>query len=424
MRKSSIVIPLKEFSHQYEDAAFIRGEGAYLYDENGTKYIDCISGLWNTPLGYGNERIVKAVSEQAAKLSYVNIYSSMTPVIMNYADKLISKLSPDFSRFIYTCSGSESIECAIKMARKYQRLKGYNNRHKIAVFDVSYHGTTYAAMSASGIDQVESKMYGPMVNGFVMLKTPLHITEEEAAADINEKLGDGSEIAAILIEPVIGSGGIIEVPDWYIEKLRDFAEKNNVLVIFDEVATGFGRTGTLFAYNQMNIKPDILTLSKAIDNGVIPMGSVLLSPKVADFFLEKDQYLEHFSTQNGNPIACAAASETLDIISDDGLISHVKELGEYMLTELREKLTDFPIVREVRGRGLMIGIDLAKENGQMYDMEFLYEIEGRMKKKGLLIYPFIAGDITSGFSLFPTFITDKKLADKIINTVCKVLSSF
>lgn len=430
--KSTVIIPLHEFSYEYKGPSYIRGEGMFLYDENGKKYIDTISGLWNVSFGYGKNTIADAVVEQVNQLPYINLYSSSTPVVEKYSNKLIDALQGDFTRLIYTCSGSESVECAIKLARKYQRISGRKERYKIAVFDLSYHGTTYAAMSASGIDQVESKQYGPMVEGFELLETPIFWGEKEdtdefqkkCMEDIKNVLGDGSQIAAILMEPIIGSGGIIEIPDWYISHIFEFAKKHDILIIFDEVATGFGRTGELFAYLGMNVKPDVLCLSKGINNGVIPMGAVLVNSKIENVFLQEEQFIEHFSTQNGNPIACAAATEVLSILMNTNLLGTIKEEGTYLKDKLSNKLIDLPNVREVRGKGLMIGIDLVDSYGVPYTMEKLFEIENNLRKQGLLIYPFVAGEKTSGFNLFPAYVIGKRVSDRIVNLLYKVLSMY
>lgn len=423
-KESKVIIPLKEFSYHYTGPTYIRGEGMFLYDESGKKYIDAISGLWNVPFGYGNEQITNAVKEQAEKLPYINLCNSYTPVLEHYASELIHVLNGDYNKMIYTCSGSESIECAIKLARKYQRLKGYKDRTKIAVFDISYHGTTYAAMSASGIDQIESKLYGPMVEGFVMLRNPLFLEEEEGRKSIVEALGDGSQVAAILIEPIIGSGGIIPVPDWYINVIKEIACKNDILIIFDEVATGFGRTGSLFAYMDMDIKPDIMCVSKAIDNGMIPMGAVLLSPAVEEFFENRRQYVEHFSTQNGNPIGCAAAYEVLQILTKQETLLHIKKIGNHLYTKLTEKLSQLSNVREIRGKGLMIGIDLISDEGISYSMEKLMEIEHNLQSRGLLVYIFVAGNVTSGINLFPAFLLDERTSSRIVDILYETLSTY
>ena len=421
---SKVIIPLKEFSYEYDGPVFVRGEGIYLYDDFGKKYIDAISGLWNVPFGYGHSRITEAVKEQAEQLPYINLYSNFTPVVGKYAEELLCSMGSPFGKMIYTCSGSESIECAIKLARKYQRLKGFSNRTKVAVFDISYHGTTYAAMAASGMDRSESEFYGPTVPGFVFLKNPFRLEEQEAIDNIEKVLGNGENVAAVIIEPVIGSAGVIPVPGWYVKLLKRYTEERGILLIFDEVATGFGRTGNLFCYMDMEVFPDIVCLSKGIDNGMIPMGAVVLKKEFVDYFEFNRQYVEHFSTQNGNPIACAAALEVLKLLNAPSTLDYVKYIGKYIYNQLDEKLSELLCVRELRGKGLMLAIDLATADNKQFTMEQLYAVEKEAKKKGVIVYPFYMENVTSGINLFPSYIIDEHASDRIIDVLYKILKRY
>lgn len=425
------IYPLREFSYKCMEPMFVRGENMFLFDETGKKYIDGISGLWNVSLGYGNRRILDSIINQMNELSYINLYSANTPIVKKYANRLIEFLDNDFSRVLYTCSGSESNECAIKIARKYQKLKSRYSKNKIVVFDMSYHGTTYAAMSASGIDQVESENYKPIVNGFILLNTPFFIKSDESNEDFKNKcLNDlenleycADDIAAFLIEPVIASGGIITLPDWYIKRVEKIAKDHDILLIFDEVATGFGRTGSMFVYQEFGIKPDIMCISKSISNGIIPMGAVLLNEKLNKIFSNNNQFVEHFSTQNGNPLACAAAYEVLFLFSEDDILSHINKQGDYLYGGLCDKLKDISNVRQIRRKGLMIGIDLIKTNGDICDFSEIHDIERRLLKKGLIVYTFVIKGKTSGLSLFPSYLLDEKISDRIIRIIYSVLSS-
>lgn len=428
-----IIYPLRAFGYQYGGPVFIRGEGLYLFDDRGKKYLDAISGLWNVSFGYSIESINQAVAEQLKNLSYINLYSNSTPIVMQYANALIQVFNGDFTRVVYTCSGSESNECAIKIARKYHNILGSKNKNKIVIFDMSYHGTTYAAMSASGIDVSESNEYAPIVGGFLKLKTPFcaYCEPEEMEDDrkrellenLREVFANGDEIAAVLLEPVIGSGGIIRIPNWYMDELCKYACKNNVLIIFDEVATGFGRTGELFAYMGLKVKPDIMCLSKGINNGVVPMGATLINRKVEKLFLDNNQFVGHFSTQNGNPLACASANAVLEILAKQETIEHIRFVGDYLKKKLIEKLLPLDLVRYVRGSGLMIGIDLVDRNGQPLSMSQLFSIEENLKKRGLILYPFVIDKVTGGFSLFPSYVITIQEAERIVNILFKTLSS-
>lgn len=430
MNQNSIIYPLKAFTEQ-NDMVINNGKGCYLYDEQGKKYLDGISGLWNVSFGHSNPKILDAVKKQMENLSYVNMISFTAPIVTNYANGLIRLLQKDFSKMFYACSGSEAVEIALKVARKYQRLKGFNNKSKIGIFDMSYHGTTYGAMSASGIDQVEVKAYAPLVGGFTVLNTPFfpEVNEmpddslkEQSITRLKKELDNGAdEIAAVLLEPVIGSGGIIPIPDWYMKELVRICNEKQILLIFDEVATGFGRTGNIMDYMDIDVKPDMLCLSKAINNGMMGMGALLISKNIEDLYLSKNGYIEHFSTQNGNPLACAAGNVVLEMVSESGFLESVREKGAYLQKELNETLNGSSSVREIRGKGMMIGIDLIDNQKRPISWNALRSLEQQMQKKGLLLYPYYLPKKTSGFSLFPTFDVTTKDLDKIVQILAKML---
>lgn len=430
MKESSIIYPLKCFSYNYDGPLICYGNNMYLCDENGKKYLDAISGLWNVSFGHTNREINERVNEQLKQISYINMISMVAQINEKYANNLIELVQDTFSRLIYTCSGSESIECAIKIARKYQRIRGELYKNKIVIFDMSYHGTTYAAMSASGMDVEEITNYAPVVDGFIRLKTPF-ILQGENKKEISKQLylenlkkvfQEHDDIAAVLMEPIIGSGGIITIPDWYIEKLSCYTKERDILLIFDEVATGFGRTGSYFRYNNLNVQPDIMCLSKSINNGVIPMGAVLINKNIEEKFISNNQYIEHFSTQNGNALACAAASAVLGLLKNKQLLIDINDKGTYLKEKLKEQLEVLPIVREIRGVGLMIGIDLVDKKGIPLTLSKLESMEKIIRSRGLLVYPFSIEGVTGGFSLFPFYYMSIKEADRIVSILFKVLS--
>lgn len=429
---NTIIYPLRDFTYQYNGPSFVRGEGMFLYDEAGKRYLDCISGLWNVSFGYAQKQITEVIISQLNSLPFVNLYSGLTPMTANYADKLVDSLNGDYNRMFYTCSGSESIEWAIKTARKYYRLKEKIGKNKVAIFDYSYHGTTYAAMSASGIDDIEKIQYAPVVEGFIKLEIPYDFVnrtedldfQKSCITNLMEAIGDGNEIAAFLLEPVLGSAGVLPIPDWYIKEIKKLSKEKDILIIFDEVATGFGRTGAFFAYQNMDISPDMLCLSKGIDNGVIPMGCVLINRKTEELFYQNRQYIEHFSTQNGNPLACAAASVVLDILKEEGFCDNIQKKGRYLETVLKEKLLPLNNVREIRAKGLMLGIDLVNSDGSPYSLEKLTQVQKNLLERGLLVYPFVAGEVTGGFSLFPSYVITEKIIEKIGTDLLKVLNRY
>jgi len=431
-KENTMIYPLRPIEYVFDKADFVHGKGLYLYDSNGKEYMDAISGLWNVSFGYGNEKINQAIIEQLKELQYVNLVCSSTVLNRNYSDRLISMLGEGFEKCLYVCSGSEAIEGAVKTARKYHRILGKPEKSKIVIFDISYHGTTYAAMSASGMDYEESINYGPTVPGFIRVKAPFILQDapnsEERKREILEELHNtmkhADQIAAFLMEPVIGSAGIIPIPDWYISALKEYLEKDNILLICDEVATGFGRTGTMFHYMQMNIEPDILCIAKGIDNGTIPMGATIIGTKVMTTYQARHSHIEHFSTQMGNPMACAAAMEVLNFFDDNSLLEHINKIGNYLKSELKQKLFPLGIVREVRGMGLMIGIDLVDAAGMPLSLEKLFGVEGILRKSGLLVYPFSMDGQTGGISLFPAYCITKDDVDKMVSIIASKLKRY
>lgn len=266
-----------------------RGEQAHLYDSNGKKYVDGYSGLWNVTLGYNDEDIIEAIVRQVKQLPYVNPITLKTPIVSEVSDILCKITHDNISKIVYTCSGSEAIEAAIKISRKYSAMKG-KNRKKIAVMENSYHGSYYGSMSASNYEEAEKEGYGPMLEGFISLPLPFSRKKKGNVLDDKEKqylLQQLEEIletnkdtlCSIIIEPVLASGGVIPLFPEYIYKISEFCKTNDILFVCDEVATGFWRTGSIFCFKKYNIKPDIITISKGINNGYLPLGAVCICQK-------------------------------------------------------------------------------------------------------------------------------------------------
>ena len=426
MLRSPIFYPLAPIRTPAR-TVFVRGEGSYLYDSCGKRYLDANSGLWNLPLGYGSPNLVRAVAEQAARLPYVNMISYSSAPAERYAQALLNAAGGEFTRVIYTCSGSESIECAIKLARKVQYLRGRPTANRILTLDMSYHGTTYAAMTASGMDRAELTEYAPLNGRIDLLKTPFFPAKEPAADEKQPYLREldhqfaARDVAAVLIEPVLASGGIIPLPAWYLQALSEHLKSSGALLIADEVATGFGRVGELFCSIGLPAKPDILCLSKAINNGMVPMGAVLLNAGVDGCFERKNEYLNHFSTQCGNPIACAAALETLRILESSDLLSRAAGTAALLRTALTAELTPLPCVREVRAAGMMFGIDLVNAAVPL-PIAALDELRLRLEQKGLIVYMFSTLGRAAGITLMPTYLTDANDADFMAGTLKRALA--
>ncbi|MCS3903510.1 acetylornithine aminotransferase [Methylohalomonas lacus] len=330
------------------DVAFERGAGAWLYDQHGEAYLDALSGIAVCGLGHAHPALAEALSAQAGRLVHTsNIYR--IPLQEQLGEKLIDVAGMD--RVFFCNSGAEANEAAIKLARLYGHQRDVS-RPKIVVMENAFHGRTLATLSATGSVKVQ-KGFTPLVPGFVRVPYGDIEAVERAAAEY-------PDIVAVLVEPVQGEGGIHIPPADYLGSLRRLCDAHEWLLMLDEVQTGMGRTGQWFACQHEAITPDVMTLAKALGNGV-PIGACLASGRAADLF----QPGNHGSTFGGNPFAARAALTVIDTIAGDGLVARAAELGTRMLTGLQNALQDQPGVTAVRGHGLMIGVELDRPCQQL-----------------------------------------------------------
>jgi len=429
-----MVHPLKDVRLGEDVTPLAAGEGIYVQDTNGKTYIDGISGLWNISLGYRHPRIRQAIIDQLDALPYVNPVDQSNPKTLQFAEMLL-RITPDhLMKVAYTCTGSESVELAIKLMRKYYNLRNQPHKNVIVVLDRSYHGSYYGSMSASGIDQEISESYGPKVPGFLFHPVPVcpHCTPgyiEEGCLEQHlrqlEALFEqqGSAMAGFMLEPIIGSGGIIPIPALYLQRLKELCVKHDVLLAFDEVATGMGRTGRMFAFEHSGVIPDILCLSKGINSGYLPLGATLFSEPIYQAFAQAGSHIEHLSTQNGNPIACAAGVATLEVLEQPGMLEAVRVRGAQLRSALETALQGSPLFQEVRGEGLMVGVSLTADHstGACLSAERLVDIVNKLKRRGLIVYPFNTPGLTTGFHLFPPFIITEEEVGKMVLIIRKVL---
>ena len=426
MNGSSVIIPMGSFDGKLQRPVFTEGNGIWLTDVNGKIYLDAISGIWNVSFGYGNKTIIRAITEQAQKIPFTNLYVSPADITVEYAAKLLKCLNGDFMKLIYTCSGSESVELSMKICRKYQSILGSTKR-TIGVLDFSYHGTTYGAMSLSGIDKSLIADYLPGVSGIEFIEIPYgNIDDSEAWIESFDiffgKFCDS--VAGVIVEPVIGSGGVIEIPPKAFEHLRHLCDVYSALFVADEVATGFGRTGKMFAYQYSNVVPDIICVSKCINSGYLPLGAVLINEQVTNKFVEKGAIIEHFSTQNGNPIACRAADAVLNMLNKDkSIFDDIVKKGEYLYDELLEKIKLKNISVNIRYKGLMLAIDLKNKDSELPISEFeLEKCISTFYKRGLIVHPYYNSGKNSGFMLFPSFISTYDDLDTIIKRISNIMN--
>ena len=319
--------------------SFAKGEGSWLIEENGRRYLDLAGGIAVNVLGHAHPELVKTLTEQAGNLWHTsNLYN--IPNQQELADRLCDKTFAD--TVFFTNSGLEAMECSVKMARKYFAEKGQPERHKIITFEGSFHGRSLGMISAAGSEKL-TKGFGPLLEGFVHVPMGDHDALEAAMND---------EIAAIMIEPVIGEGGIIPVPDQCLRGIRELCDKHGALLILDEIQCGMGRSGKLFAHEWAGIAPDIMGIAKGIGGG-FPLGACLATQEAASGMVAGT----HGSTYGGNPMACAVGSKVMELVADDDFLAEVNRKAGLFRQSLEALVADNPdVFEEVRGSGLMIGV--------------------------------------------------------------------
>lgn len=298
------------------------GKGIYVYDIYGKKYVDLASGLWNISLGYGNERIIDAITQQAGNLAYCSLFEHSNELLLSGALQLIEFMKLKGAKVVYSCSGSESIEIAIKIMRQYWSLQGQEQKKIVLSFSDSYHGTSYGAISISDLEKHEFCNIGPMLDLVTTVRAKYKVNDCSCnnCQEICKELQDFKEIiekysdwiAGIVIEPMLSSKGVFTLCKEYLTNLVELCKQNNVLVAFDEVATGFYRCGTRFYYSKLGVIPDIICLSKAINSGYLPLGATIVSETIIRAYYSSNSILPHGSTQGGNLLACAAMKVTLE----------------------------------------------------------------------------------------------------------------
>jgi len=355
----------------------VSGKGAVIRDLEGREIIDGFSGLWCVVVGHGRQKIIAAVKKQMEKIAYATSFFSLGNVpSVELASRLTGMFPKKYglNRVMFCCGGSEANETNFKFARLYFAMQGRQGKNKIISRNWSYHGLSYGALAATGIVPFQWN-YDPIPEGFVKVVAPycyqcdLELTypscDVACVKAIEEAIQEeGPEtVAAVVAEPVIGSGGIIPPPKEYFPRLREICDRHDVLLILDEVITGFGRTGKMFAFQHWGARPDMLTLAKGITSGYVPLGAAVISDKIYDTIAanEPEQLpLMHGFTYMNHPVGCAAAMANLDIIEKENLPKQAAQKGAYLMEKL-ETLRKFDSVGDVRGMGLMAAVEFVKD---------------------------------------------------------------
>jgi len=407
---------------------FVGAKDMHFVTSDGRQVLDGTAGLWCVNAGHCRPRITEAIQQQAAELDYAPAFQMGHPKAFELANRLVDLAPEGMEHVFFTNSGSESVETALKIALAYQRVKGEGSRFRLIGRERGYHGVNFGGISVGGIVP-NRKMFGTLLTGVDHLphthdlrRNAFTRGEPEHGAELADELErivglhDASTIAAVIVEPVAGSTGVLIPPKGYLKKLRDICSKYGILLIFDEVITGYGRLGTPFACDYFGVQPDIMVTAKGLTNGVIPMGAVLVKKEIHDAFMTGPEHMIEFMhgyTYSGNPIASAAGLATLETYKEEGLLTRGTALGPYW-EEALHSLAGLAHVIDVRNIGLIGAIELEPIEGQPTKRAFSAFIKAF--EAGLLIRT--TGDI---IALSPPLIVEKSHIDQIVGTLGAIL---
>ncbi|MEK3887336.1 aspartate aminotransferase family protein [Bacillus sp. FSL K6-3431] len=375
-----------------------KAEGSWVTDHTGKRYLDAMSGLWCVNVGYGRTELAEAAFEQLKEMAYFPLSQSHKPAI-KLGEKLNEMLGEEYVIF-FSNSGSEANEAAFKIARQYHQQKGEHSRYKFIARYRAYHGNSMGALAATGQAQRKYK-YEQLAPGFLHVAPPdLYRTSDrtdckpselQSVQEIDRVMTwELSEtIAGVIMEPIITGGGVIVPPDGYMAGVKEVCEKHGALLIVDEVICGFGRTGKPFGFMNYGVKPDIITMAKGITSAYLPLSATAVKKEIYEAFKgsEEYDYFRHVNTFGGNPAACALALKNIEIMERENLYDRSKELGAYLKHSLTTALENHPCVGDVRGKGLLIGIELVQDKATKEPLEtnLVNKVISGCKQNGLIV---------------------------------------
>ncbi len=408
---------------------FVAADGMYYTTADGRQVLDGTAGLWCCNAGHNQPRIVEAIANQARELDYAPAFQMGHPKAFELANRLVEMTPDGMNHVFYTNSGSEAVETALKIAIAYHRVRGEGTRTRLIGRERGYHGVNFGGISVGGIGP-NRKTFGTLLSG-VDHMPHTHIPENvftrgqpEHGAEIADELekiialGDASNIAAVIVEPMAGSTGVLLPPKGYLDRLRAITKKHGILLIFDEVITGFGRLGSAFGADHYGVTPDMMTTAKGLTNGVIPMGAVITSSEIHDAFMDGPENmieLFHGYTYSGNPIASAAGLATLETYKQDGLFENARDLAPYWEDALHG-LRGLPHVIDIRNEGLIGAVELEPIEGAPTKRAFQAFLDAY--DAGILIRT--TGDI---IAMSPPLIMNKSHIDELIGKLADVLKN-
>ncbi len=407
-----------------------KAKGMHFWTPEGRQILDGIAGLWCVNAGHARPKIVQAIAEQAAEMDFAPPFNMGHPKAFELAERLVELTPAGLNKVFFTNSGSESVETALKMAIGYHRARGEGTRTRLIGRERGYHGVNFGGISVGGIVG-NRKSFGPLLPGVDHIRHTHDLSRNafsrgvpehgaELADDLERlvALHDASTIAAVIVEPVAGSTGVLLPPNGYLQRLRSICDKHGILLIFDEVITGFGRLGSPFAAQHFGVTPDMMTVAKGITNGCVPMGAVFVKQQIHDAFMTGPEHLIEFLhgyTYSSHPLACAAALGTLDTYAEEGLLTRGATMAPVFENALHS-LKGSPNVIDVRNIGLVGGIELEPVSGQPGKRAFDVFLE--CWERGVLIRT--TGDT---IALSPPLIVESAHIDQIVSTIADVLKT-
>lgn len=417
----------RQFKHQPRLLA--SAEGMYYQSTDGRQILDGTGGLWCCNAGHGRQRIIDAVQEQIATLDFAPTFQMGHPLPFVLAERLAAIAPDTLNHVFFTNSGSESVDTALKVALAYHRARGEGQRTRLIGREKGYHGVGFGGISVGGLPN-NRKWYGNGLSGVDHLRHTLDIGRNafnrglpqhglELAEDLERlvALHDASTIAAVIIEPIAGSAGVIIPPDGYLKRIREICDKYGILLIFDEVITGFGRVGKAFAAQRFHVTPDLITTAKGLSNGCVPMGAVFIADKVHEAFMSGPEHmidLFHGYTYSGHPLACAAALATLDIYAEENLYEKAISLEQYWEDTIHQ-IKGLPNVIDIRNFGLIGAIELAPREGKPGTRA--YDVFTKcFHEKDVLIR--VTGDV---IALSPPLILEKPHIDLLFSKIADAI---
>ena len=404
-----------------------RAEGMHFWTPEGRQVLDGIAGLWCVNAGHARPKIIEAIRKQAGELDFAPPFNMAHPKAFELAERLVQIAPAGMNKVFYTNSGSESVDTALKMAIAYHRARGEGQRTRLIGRERGYHGVNFGGISVGGM-VANRKMFGTMLGGVDHIRhthdarnlfsvgQPAHGVELADDLERLVALHDASTIAAVIVEPVAGSTGVLLPPQGYLERLRAICDKHGILLIFDEVITGFGRTGAPFAAQRFGVTPDLMTVAKGLTNGCVPMGAVFAKQAIHDTFMNGPEHIIEFFhgyTYSGHPLACAAAIGTLDTYADEGLLTRASEMEAYFAESLHA-LKGLPHVIDIRNIGLVGGVELQPIEGSPGKRAF--DIFLACWEKGVLIRT--TGDTVA---MSPPLIINRQQVDQLIGNLADAL---